>query len=90
MGRGRGRGAPPPPPPAGLPARGPRTPAGPQPQRKLKSFFWDKLPDSRVPATFWEHHRPDYKAVNTKEVGLHLVSGGMCSDCSHAEHGPAC
>ncbi|KAK9800865.1 hypothetical protein WJX73_002751 [Symbiochloris irregularis] len=67
MGRGRGRGAPPPP-PMGIRPSGPRTPAGPQPQRKLKSFFWDKLPDSRVPATFWEHHHPDYRAVNTREV----------------------
>jgi hypothetical protein len=24
----------------------------------MKSFFWDKLPDQRVPGTFWEGSQP--------------------------------
>lgn len=30
---------------------------------KMKSFFWDRLPDSRVDGTFWELHTPDYELL---------------------------
>ena len=63
--KGRGRGAPPPP---AAPAAGPRTPPGPQPRRKVKTFFWDKLPDNRVPATFWDSHSPAYTELCPAEV----------------------
>lgn len=44
--------------------------AGPQPSRKMKAFFWDKLPDSRVEGTFWAAHPPAYSSLNQPEVGF--------------------
>ncbi|KAK9830554.1 hypothetical protein WJX72_012430 [[Myrmecia] bisecta] len=68
---------PPPPPPPGMRPGGPRPPPppskpkvapGPQPGRKMKSFFWDKLPDNRVSGTFWERNPPSYDNLDTAEV----------------------
>lgn len=65
----------PPPPPPGPPVRAtlsrlptkPRVSPGPKPTAKMKGFFWDKIPDSRVDGTFWEDHKPsgwlDYDEV---------------------------
>lgn len=36
---------------------------GPAPGRKLKSFFWDRIPPSRVPSTFWATQQPDYELL---------------------------
>ena len=49
----------------------PRAGAGPQPSRKLRAFFWDVLPDARIPGTFWEAQPPPYASLDTAEV-LHL------------------
>eukprot|EP00891_Asterochloris_glomerata_P002244 jgi/Astpho2/2244/fgenesh1_pg.00040_%23_71_t len=66
----------PPPPPPGLkrappplmnPLK-PRVPVGPKPSKKMKSFFWDKLPDARIDGTFWEGHGPAYSDMPTAEV----------------------
>lgn len=46
----------------------PRVEAGPRPSRKMKSFFWDKLPDNRVAGTFWAANPPAYSSLNTQEV----------------------
>lgn len=46
----------------------PRAGAGPQPSRKLRTFFWDVLPDSRIRGTFWEAHPPPYASLDTAEV----------------------
>ncbi|BDA46913.1 probable formin-like protein 13 at C-terminar half [Coccomyxa sp. Obi] len=66
---------PPPPPPKGLkgqarlpPPPKARVQAGPQPGRKMKSFFWDKLPDNRIEGTFWADHPPVYSSLNLSEV----------------------
>lgn len=48
----------------------PRVPVGPKPSKKMKSFFWDKLPDARIDGTFWEGHGPAYSDMPTAEVGL--------------------
>ncbi len=56
----------------------PRVAPGPQPARKMRAFFWDKLPDARVPGTFWAAHPPAYEALATSEVllcNLSLVFG---------------
>ena len=47
----------------------PRVPVGPKPSKKMKSFFWDKLPDARIDGTFWEGHGPAYSDMPTAEVG---------------------
>jgi len=31
---------------------------GPTPRRKLKAFFWEPLPDNRIPGTIWETCSP--------------------------------
>ncbi len=46
----------------------PRVERGPQPSRKMKAFFWDKLPDSRVEGTFWAANSPAYDSLRTSEV----------------------
>lgn len=40
---------------------------GPAPSCKLRTFFWDKLPDARVPGTFWDHP-PDYSLLDQAAV----------------------
>ncbi len=59
----KGQARPPPPPKA-------RIEAGPQPGRKMKSFFWDKLPDNRIEGTFWAAHPPVYSSLNLSEVAI--------------------
>ncbi|KAK9832732.1 hypothetical protein WJX81_005524 [Elliptochloris bilobata] len=66
---------PPPPPPPGKrgparppPAAAPRVAPGPQPRVKMRTFFWDKLPDSRVGGTFWEAHPPAYDALDFEQL----------------------
>ena len=50
----------------------PRAGAGPQPSRKLRAFFWDVLPDARIPGTFWEAQPPPYASLDTAEVTVRL------------------
>ena len=52
----------------------PRAGAGPQPSRKLRAFFWDALPDARIPGTFWEAHPPPYASLDTLEVPAAALS----------------
>ncbi|DBB05487.1 TPA: hypothetical protein ACH3X1_012444 [Trebouxia sp. C0004] len=67
---------PPPPPPPGrcLPAppaahiHHPRVNPGPRPSRKMKSFFWDKLPENRLQGTFWQDCLPPYSALHVEEI----------------------
>ena len=47
-----------------------RVEAGPQPGRKMKSFFWNKLPDNRIDGTFWAAHPPVYSSLNLSEVSF--------------------
>lgn len=65
----------------------PKPPAGPKPSRKMKSFFWDKLPDNRIQGTFWEKHPPTYDTLQVKTwcqsvpsfcVVVHDVCVGSC------------
>lgn len=44
------------------------TDPGPAPSCKLRTLFWDKLPDARVPGTFWEDHPPDYSLLDQPAV----------------------
>ncbi|GAB4818742.1 hypothetical protein N2152v2_005788 [Parachlorella kessleri] len=62
---GRKPGAPAPPP--ALAAR-PKADPGPQPGVKMRSLFWDRLPDGRVEGTFWEKHVPAYAQLDLKEA----------------------
>ena len=48
----------------------PRVDPGPKPSKKLKAFFWDMLPESRVPGTFWAANVPAYSSLDTQEVLL--------------------
>ncbi|PRW57389.1 formin 20 isoform X2 [Chlorella sorokiniana] len=51
------------------------TDPGPAPSCKLRTLFWDKLPDARVPGTFWEDHPPDYSLLDQPAVeGLFQAS----------------
>lgn len=69
---------PPPPPPPGLkgaagapPAPPPprsRVDAGPAPGVKMRSLFWDRLPDSRVDGTFWSSHPPAYDQLDLPQA----------------------
>ena len=52
----------------------PRAGAGPQPSRKLRAFFWDVLPDARIPGTFWEAQPPPYASLDTTEVPAAALS----------------
>ncbi len=52
----------------------PRVDPGPKPSKKLKAFFWDVLPESRVPGTFWAANGPAYTNINTQEVRTPLPS----------------
>ena len=54
--------------PTPLAAPNPRLDPGPRPSRKLKSFFWDKLPENRLQKTFWADHPPSYASLRTDEV----------------------
>lgn len=45
-----------------------RADPGPKPSKKLKAFFWDVLPESRVPGTFWAANGPTYNSLDTQEV----------------------
>ena len=56
------------PPPTHLAAPQPRLDPGPRPSRKMKSFFWDKLPENRLQKTFWAEHPPSYASLKTDEV----------------------
>ncbi|KAL0049978.1 hypothetical protein WJX82_001917 [Trebouxia sp. C0006] len=68
------RPPPPPPPGRGHPAapaalkQRPRVDPGPRPSRKMKSFFWDKLPENRLQGTFWQDRSPPYSALHVEEV----------------------
>ncbi len=53
--------------PAALKQR-PRVDPGPRPSRKMKSFFWDKLPENRLQGTFWQDRSPPYSALHVEEV----------------------
>ena len=57
----------PPPPLASKPLARPADP-GPAPSCKMRTFFWDRLPDARVPGTFWEAHPPDYSLLDQPAV----------------------
>ena len=46
----------------------PRVDPGPKPTKKLKAFFWDVLPESRVPGTFWAANVPTHGSLDTQEV----------------------
>ncbi|KAL6780900.1 hypothetical protein ACKKBG_A08930 [Auxenochlorella protothecoides x Auxenochlorella symbiontica] len=49
----------------------PRYPAvdpGPTPGRKLRAFFWDKIPEQRVEGTFWETHPPAYDSLDLRSL----------------------
>lgn len=59
--------APVPPPLASKPALRSTDP-GPAPSCKMRTLFWDKLPDARVPGTFWEDHPPDYSLLDQPAV----------------------
>ncbi|KAA6421764.1 MAG: formin domain containing, partial [Trebouxia sp. A1-2] len=54
-------------PPAALVQR-PRVDPGPRPSCKMKSFFWDKLPENRLQGTFWQDCLPPYSALHVQEV----------------------
>ncbi len=72
-----GRG--PPVPPAAHIQR-PRVDPGPRPSRKMKSFFWDKLPENRLKGTFWQDRPPPYSALHVEEVcSLQHVT---CTGCN--------
>lgn len=51
-----------------LTAPHPKLDPGPRPSRKMKSFFWDKLPENRLQQTFWADHAPSYASLKTDEV----------------------
>ena len=53
-----------------LPPPKARADPGPRPGRKMKSFFWDKLPDNRIEGTFWAAHQPAYSCLNIPEVNF--------------------
>ena len=55
-------------PPTPLAAPQLRLDPGPRPSRKMKSFFWDKLPENRLQKTFWAEHPPSYASLKTDEV----------------------
>lgn len=42
---------------------------GPAPPTKMRTLFWDRLPDTRVAGTFWESHPPDYSLLDAQRVG---------------------
>ena len=72
-----GRG--PPVPPAALKQR-PIVDPGPRPSRKMKSFFWDKLPENRLQGTFWQDRLPPYSALHVEEVcSLQHVTCTRCN-----------
>eukprot|EP00884_Botryococcus_braunii_P014893 jgi/Botrbrau1/23404/Bobra.0051s0048.1 len=66
-GRGK-KGVPAAPPPPRGRGRGRPHVKGPAPRCRMRSFFWDKLPDNRVSGTFWETHPPAYDSLNQQEV----------------------
>ena len=61
----------------------PRVDPGPKPSKKLKAFFWDVLPESRVPGTFWAANRPAYTNIDTQEV--HHFPSDVCNAWCPAE-----
>lgn len=72
-----GRGGPAP--PAALVQR-PRVDPGPRPSCKMKSFFWDKLPENRLQGTFWQDCLPPYSALHVQEV--HSLQHVTCTRCN--------
>ena len=65
-----------------VPAK-PRVDPGPKPLKKLKAFFWDVLPESRVPDTFWAANGPAYSSLDTQEVlyvSLRCLSSSAVQD----------
>ena len=56
----------------------PKLDPGPRPSRKMKSFFWDKLPENRLQKTFWADHPPSYASLKTHEV---IGGFGFCLCC---------
>ena len=61
---GARKGAPPLPPPHAAAT----VDAGPKPEQKVKSLFWDKVPPARIPGTFWAMHPPVYTRLKVAEV----------------------
>lgn len=53
---------------SGVETGGPLIDPGPAPGCKLRSFFWDKLPDSRVPGTFWASHIAAYDFLDLSSL----------------------
>ena len=62
------------PPPTALVPPPPRLDPGPRPSRKMKSFFWDKLPENRLQKTFWADHPPSYASLKVDEVWACVVA----------------
>ena len=45
----------------------------PAPAAKMRTFFWDRLPEARVAGTFWEAHLPDYSLLDRPGRRPHII-----------------